>query len=96
MRAARSVLNIGVNWRGVTPYMLQEIRDSADQIRVPTLIIWGKQDRVVPYKQAFEARRKIPNARLHLFDRCGHTPQLEYPRQFNALLGEFAQEVSAE
>ncbi len=95
VRASRRVLNIGVDWRGVTPYMLREIRDCADQICVPTLIIWGKQDRVVPYKQAFAARRKIPNARVHLFDRCGHTPQLEIPAQFNALISEFAAEVTA-
>ncbi len=93
MRVARRVLNIGVDWRGLKPIMLQEIRDAAHQIHVPTLILWGKQDRVVPVHHAFEARKKIPHARLHLFDRCGHTPQLEYPAQFNALVREFALEV---
>lgn len=93
MRTARRVLSIGVDWRGLKPYMLQEIRDSADRIRVPTLIVWGKQDRVIPLRHAFTARQRIPRARLHLFDRCGHTPQLEYPTQFNALIEEFADEV---
>lgn len=96
MKVARRVLNIGVDWRGLKPYMLQEIRDAADQIRAPTLIVWGKQDRVVPVRHAFIARQKIPNARLHLFERCGHTPQLEYPAQFNALIKEFALQVFAE
>lgn len=93
---ARRVLHIGVDWRGLKPYMLEEIRDAAANIQAPTLIVWGKQDRVVPVQQAFVARKKIPNARLHLFDRCGHTPQLEYPAQFNALVREFASEVFVE
>lgn len=95
MRAARRVLNIGVDWRGLKPIMLEQIRDAAHQITVPTLIVWGKQDRVVPMHHAFEARKKIPNARIHLFDHCGHTPQLEYPAQFNALVREFANQVNS-
>lgn len=95
MTTARRVLSIGVDWRGLKPYMLQEIRDCACQIQVPTLIVWGKQDRVVPLRHAFVARKQIPHARLHLFERCGHTPQLEYPNQFNALVREFADEVCA-
>lgn len=93
MRSARRVLTTGVDWRGLKPQLLQEIRDCADQICAPTLIVWGKQDRVVPYHHALTARKKIPNARLHLFDRCGHTPQLEYPSQFNAVVREFVDEV---
>lgn len=93
MRTARRVLSIGADWRGLKPYLLQEIRDSADRIQVPTLIVWGKQDRVLPLRHAFTARKRIPRARLYLFDRCGHTPQLEYPAQFNALIEEFADDV---
>lgn len=93
IRTARRVLNIGVDWRGLKPVLLEEIRDSAHTITVPTLIVWGKQDRVVPVQHAFTARKRIPQARLHLFDRCGHTPQLEYPAQFNALIREFVQET---
>ncbi len=96
MRVARRVLNIGVDWRGLKPILLEQIRDAAHQINVPTLILWGKQDRVVPLRHAFEARKKIPHARIHLFDHCGHTPQLEYPAQFNALVREFAREVFGE
>lgn len=95
MRTARRVLNIGVDWRGLKPALLEQIRDAAHEIRVPTLIVWGKQDRVLPIQHAFTAKKRIPNARIHLFERCGHTPQLEYPAQFNALIGEFVQETTA-
>ena len=96
MRTARRVLHIGVDWRGLKPYLLQEIRDSAHQVTAPTLIVWGKQDRVVPMRHAFTARNLIPNARIHLFEQCGHTPQLEYPAHFNALIREFVNEIYVE
>lgn len=95
LRTARRVLNIGVDWRGLKPFLLQEIRDAAHLIQAPTLVVWGKQDRVVPVQHAFTARKLIPNARVHLFDNCGHTPQLEYPAQFNSLLEAFALEAWA-
>ena len=93
LQTARRVLNIGVDWLGLKPVLLEQVRDAAHQITVPTAIVWGKQDQVVPYRHAFEARKKIPHAEIHLFDPCGHTPQIEYPKQFNALLEEFADKV---
>jgi pimeloyl-ACP methyl ester carboxylesterase len=93
--AYRRVLTLGVDWRGLKPEMLREIRDAAHQISVPTLIVWGKQDRVVPVRHAKVAHSKIPNARLHLFDNCGHTPQLEYPEEFNTLIRDFVHEMNA-
>jgi 2-hydroxy-6-oxonona-2,4-dienedioate hydrolase len=95
MRTARRVLSIGVDWRGLKPVLLEQIRDAAHEICVPTLIVWGKQDRVVPVQHAYTARKLIPNSRLHLFERCGHTPQLEYPAQFNTLIQEFVDETAA-
>lgn len=87
--AYRRVLNLGVGWRGLKPIMLQQIRDAAHQIRVPTLIVWGKQDRVIPVKHIHTAQEKIPHARTVVFDRCGHAPQIEQPEQFNTVVREF-------
>lgn len=89
MEANRRVLRFGVDWRGIKPAALDQIRDSARAIRVPTLIVWGKQDRVVPVSHAHIARKSIPNARVHIFDRCGHAPMLEKPEEFNRLVAEF-------
>ncbi len=83
------VLKSGVDWRGVKPAVLKEIRDKAHAIRVPTLIIWGRQDRVVPVAHAQIARQRIPNARVHIFDRCGHAPMIEKADEFNAVVAGF-------
>jgi len=47
------------------------------RIRAPTLIVWGKDDRLVPPMYADEFARRIPGARVALVERAGHLPQLE-------------------
>jgi pimeloyl-ACP methyl ester carboxylesterase len=66
-----------------------DFTDRLPEIEVPTLIVWGRQDRVVPPADGQEFERLIPGSRLVVFDRCGHVPQLEKPARFNALLEEF-------
>ena len=56
---------------------------------IPTLIIWGRQDRILPVTHSDIAASKIPNARLHIFDPCGHCPPEERPEEFNALVLDF-------
>ena len=66
-----------------------DIRDRLTEIEDPTLIVWGRNDRVVPVPAAFAYKKRIPNARLEIFDSTGHVPQLERPVRFNRLLDEF-------
>lgn len=58
-------------------------------ITAPTLVVHGKQDKLVPFDAAGVLHREIPGARLAAFDACGHVPQLEMPARFNRALGEF-------
>lgn len=85
----RRVLRVGVDWRGLKDQILSEVRDESHRIRVPTLLVWGKQDHVVPVKQMAVAQQKIPHAQTHVFDECGHAPQIEHAEQFNALVRDF-------
>jgi pimeloyl-ACP methyl ester carboxylesterase len=59
------------------------------QIRCPTLIVWGRNDEIVPVADAFEYEGLIPDARTVIFDDTGHVPMLERPLAFNRVLGEF-------
>ncbi|MFP4363503.1 MAG: alpha/beta fold hydrolase [Spirochaetia bacterium] len=47
------------------------------EIEVNTLIIWGVNDELLPYRYADEFHSRLPNSRLVSFDRCGHMPQVE-------------------
>jgi 4,5:9,10-diseco-3-hydroxy-5,9,17-trioxoandrosta-1(10),2-diene-4-oate hydrolase len=55
----------------------------------PTLIVWGRQDRVLPVSYAHAAAQTLPHAELRVLDRCGHMPQLERPEEFNAAVAAF-------
>jgi pimeloyl-ACP methyl ester carboxylesterase len=49
---------------------------------LPTLIIWGEQDRMVPVAAAEDYRRAIRGAKVVKFDRCGHRPEIEKAAEF--------------
>ncbi|HEV8714354.1 MAG TPA: alpha/beta hydrolase [Candidatus Binatia bacterium] len=59
------------------------------RIRVPTLIVWGREDRLVPLECGELYRQAIPGARLEVINRCGTSPPLEKPEQFSALVRDF-------
>ena len=56
---------------------------------VPTLIIWGSRDFVVPLAHAYAAQKLIPNSEVRIMERCGHLPQVERPEEFNRLVLDF-------
>ncbi|MEO1629035.1 MAG: alpha/beta hydrolase [Bacteroidota bacterium] len=63
--------------------------DKLHQIKVPTLLAWGKQDNVTPAFVGEKFNELIENSELVLFDECGHAPMMELPDQFNEVLGKF-------
>jgi pimeloyl-ACP methyl ester carboxylesterase len=66
-----------------------DIRERLARIAMPTLIVWGLSDRVIPVAAAASYHRRIPHSRLEIFERTGHVPQLERPLRFNLVLDEF-------
>jgi pimeloyl-ACP methyl ester carboxylesterase len=59
------------------------------RIRTPTLIIWGKEDRVVPLEIGERLNQDIPNSRLVVVDRCGHIPHEERPEKTLQIIEDF-------
>jgi pimeloyl-ACP methyl ester carboxylesterase len=55
----------------------------------PALIVWGREDRIVPVVCGEQYRRLLPNARLAVLERCGHLPPLEQPDAFARLVLDF-------
>lgn len=66
-----------------------DTRHRLTEIEIPTLVVWGLNDHVVPVEAAIGYHRLIPESRLELFERTGHVPQMERPHRFNALLDSF-------
>ncbi|MFD9371840.1 4,5:9,10-diseco-3-hydroxy-5,9,17-trioxoandrosta-1(10),2-diene-4-oate hydrolase [Streptomyces sp. NPDC060020] len=61
----------------------------AHRIGHPTLLTWGREDRVNPLDGALLALKAIPDARLHVFPHCGHWAQTEAFDEFNRLAADF-------
>jgi pimeloyl-ACP methyl ester carboxylesterase len=66
-----------------------DILDQLTEVEVPTLIVWGRNDRVVPPQDAVGFGRRLRNSRTVIFDDTGHLPQLERPIRFNRVLETF-------
>ncbi|MFG2499508.1 4,5:9,10-diseco-3-hydroxy-5,9,17-trioxoandrosta-1(10),2-diene-4-oate hydrolase [Streptomyces sp. NPDC048441] len=61
----------------------------AHRITQPTLLTWGREDRVNPLDGGLLALKAIPDARLHVFPHCGHWAQTEKADEFNRLAIDF-------
>jgi proline iminopeptidase len=68
-----------------------KVMDRLSEIRVPTLVLAGRQDFVYPPESQEELAAGIPNARLVLIDRAGHNPQDEQPTQTLRAIRDFLQ-----
>ena len=56
---------------------------------IPTLIVWGARDRIIPAAHGIAAAELIDGSRFELFERAGHFPHLDEPDRFSTLLREF-------
>jgi pimeloyl-ACP methyl ester carboxylesterase len=59
------------------------------EIRIPTLLIWGLEDRITPPDVAERFRTLIPDAHLWHLSQCGHAPMLERPEPFAEVLADW-------
>ena len=62
---------------------------------IPTLLVWGANDRMIPVAHGVAAQQAIPGSRLEVFERAGHAPHLRDPLRFAALLREFVDSTPA-
>ncbi len=69
------------------------LRNKIHKLKMPTLLIWGKDDTITPPFVGEEFEKLMPNARLILMEKCGHAPMMEKPEEFNSHLDNFLQKV---
>ncbi len=71
--------------RGYDPHLAKWLH----RIDVPTLLVWGAQDKLVHPAYADDFKAQIADARVELIDGAGHVPNLEQPETFNRVLASF-------
>ena len=57
--------------------------------QLPTLIVWGEQDTIIPVRHAHAAHEAIPGSRLEVIPAAGHFPHVETPGAFLAVVLDF-------
>jgi pimeloyl-ACP methyl ester carboxylesterase len=67
--------------------------EELNQIKQPTLLIWGNNDIITPPFVGQEFQKLIPNSELHYIDKCGHAPMMEVPDEFNRILDAFLKKL---
>lgn len=69
-----------------------DFRDRLPDVKVPTLIVWGEKDSIIPVRDANEFERLISDSRKVVMKDTGHIPMAERPQAFNDVLMEFLAE----
>ena len=75
--------------RQIVPPDLDEIAARYESIALPTLILWGDHDRIVPLDVGLKLRREMPDAQLRIISECGHMPHEEQPEETMAEIRKF-------
>jgi 4,5:9,10-diseco-3-hydroxy-5,9,17-trioxoandrosta-1(10),2-diene-4-oate hydrolase len=88
-QALLSTVRSNTTLRGIKPDVRASIGDLVRKTNAPTLLIWGRQDRLHLPAFADAAKLACPYFQLEWLDACGHAPPLEQPDRVNALLREF-------
>ena len=81
--------------RGVRPQWRESLLASLRTLAIPTLVMWGDHDHVLPFPQLDAAIAALPGAERHAFPRTGHMPQIEQSEEFASVVQEFLARTAA-
>jgi pimeloyl-ACP methyl ester carboxylesterase len=82
-RAILSTLRSGVRTGALEAYR------RVGQLEHPVMLIWGREDHVIPFELSRVIRDLIPRAEFHPIDRAAHIPHYQYPEIVNPILLDF-------
>jgi pimeloyl-ACP methyl ester carboxylesterase len=75
--------------RQILPDHIDEITNMYPKIEVPTLIIWGREDKIIPLENGERLHQAIRNSQLVVIERCGHDPPDEQPEKVIEIMHKF-------
>src|ERR1035437_2222096 len=73
----------------ILPQNASELASKISMIQIPTLIVWGENDPVIPVENAFQFRKAIQKAQLAVLPDTGHIPQEERPTETFSAMNQF-------
>jgi pimeloyl-ACP methyl ester carboxylesterase len=81
---------MGATGKFIWPLPDKGLKRRIHRVTAPTLLLWGKDDRLVPPIYADEFTKRLPSARLETIDGAGHAPHVEQPEAVARIVKEFA------
>ena len=98
VEAVRRIVTTRASALRVVQFARAAKRDSLEarlpQVAAPTLLVWGKEDRITPVEVAERFQRLIPDTELTFITNCGHAPMLEHPAIFARIAEEWLRETA--
>ena len=85
----RLMWSMGATGKFIWPLPDKGLKKRIHRINAPTLLLWGKEDQLVPPIYADEFARRLAGARVQTVDGCGHAPHLEQPETVARMVREF-------
>ena len=82
---------MGATGKFIWPIPDKGLKKRIHRVTAPALLLWGKEDRLVPLVYADEFARRLPGARVQTVEGCGHAPHLEQPETMARIVGDFLQ-----
>ena len=67
----------------------RDLYSELDQVTCPILLIWGQEDKGGALEAGLQMLKKMQNARMHIFQRCGHWAQVEHQQEFERVVLNF-------
>ena len=86
---ARLMWALGATGKFLWPIPDKGLKKRIHRVTAPTLLVWGKEDRLVPPVYADEFTRRLANSRVHTVGDAGHAPHLEQPEAVARVVREF-------
>ncbi|GFO54411.1 alpha/beta hydrolase [Geomonas sp. Red276] len=80
--------------RSLVPDDAEELASHFGDLRLPVLLLWGREDRIVPLSQGTRLNAVIPGSRLEIIEQCGHNPQEEKPRETFQIIDQFVRAMN--
>jgi len=81
-------VNLGKNITTIEEQTMVVVNQLASLV-MPTLLVWGAKDGIVPVSHSYSAAKLIPDCQLHVFEDCGHSVHREKPEELSRLLAQF-------
>lgn len=83
-----SILDQGMNFFGIKPSLYQSIHEALPSLKVPSLVFWGEEDSILPFKWQY-GLNELPLSQVYLLRKCGHLSYLECPDFLGNKISEF-------